>query len=93
MEEVTARVPIRSLRYIKINALTCLGDGSSCSDVIQMHLSGGWSLKATVDYHFKIFSVFTVNFQHVVLCNTVRSRLLQTKLQTADRPREQGTRN
>lgn len=37
VEEVTARVPIGSLRYIKIYALTRFGDGSGCCDVIEMH--------------------------------------------------------
>lgn len=37
VEEVTARVPIRSLRYIKIYVLTRFGDGTSCSDVMEMH--------------------------------------------------------
>lgn len=76
VEEVTARVPIRSLRYIKIYVLTRFGDGTRCSDVIEMHWSGGWSLKATVDYHFKLVSVFTVNSSvwfYVITCKVETS--------------------
>lgn len=36
VQEVTARVPVGSLRYIKIHVLTHVGDGVNYSDIVAL---------------------------------------------------------